>query len=61
MTYSFCSINHSSLIGGGVLAGVLGNKGPELVEVDYLSVESVLMLVEMSDSFLSIVPRVTKQ
>ena len=61
MTYSFGSIDHSSLGGGGVLAGVLGNKSPEFVEVDYLSVESVLMLIEMSHSPLSIVPRVTRQ
>ena len=61
LTYSFGSIDHSSLVGSGVLAGVLGNKSPEFVEVDYLSVESVLMLIEMSDSPLSIVPRVTRQ
>ena len=61
LTYSFGNINHSSFRSSGSLAGVLWNKSPEFVEVDYLSVESVLMLVEMSDSFLSIVPRMTKQ
>ena len=61
LTYSFGNINHSSFRSSGSLASVLRNKSPEFVEVDYLSVESVLLPVVMFHSFLPIVPRMTRQ
>ena len=61
LTYSLGNINHSSFRSCGSLAGVLWNKSPEFVEVDYLSVESVLLPVVMFHSFLPIVPRMTRQ
>ena len=51
------NVNDSCFLLCGSIAGLFTNEGPEFVEVDNLLKESVLMLVKVSDTFLSVVPR----
>ena len=52
-TYSFGSIDHSSLLLGGGFACFLGHESPELVKVHRWAVVLVFLIVEMSLSLLS--------
>ena len=51
------NINDSCFLLCGSIACLFTNEGPEFVEVDNLLKESVLLLVKVSDTFLSVVSR----
>ena len=51
------NVNDSCFLLCGSIACLFTNEGPEFVEVDNLLKESVLLLVKVSDTFLSVVSR----
>lgn len=58
-TYSFSNIDDHGLVLGGVLASVLGDQGPELVQVQGGLEVLVSLIVEVALSLLAVVTRVT--
>lgn len=53
------NIDHSSLLLGGRLAGILGHESPEFVKVDRRAVILISLQMEMSLSLLSVVAWMT--